>query len=246
MSLLCKIFPQQQKPSTLDQFSLVMNLHFSRLLQLGRWHFCPPICSDQNLIVILYSSLLLFHIQAINTSYHISLHKISQIQLFFSVSYGCYPVPHQHLCPYVIPRYCQCLSINSSLEHSQASLHTKSGITLFFEKDLATLLSDLPVDLHFTQEEIQTLQSLCSPTPSGSCCHSDPVFYSNPFCYSVSITQLFYSASCLRHTPPAPQPSFMFHVFYLGCLPQLVLSFGLLLLSGLCKNVISSWLLFHQ
>lgn len=48
------------------------------------------------------------------------------------------------------------VSLNASLEHHRLYYETKSRITLF-EKDLAALLCDLPMDLHFTQEEIQIL-----------------------------------------------------------------------------------------
>lgn len=66
----------------LGSLSFFMNLFFPRLLDLNIWQFCPSSCSGQNFIVILDSDHLIFHTHSINTSCHLSFHRISQIQSF--------------------------------------------------------------------------------------------------------------------------------------------------------------------
>lgn len=214
MSLLYKIFAQhQQKPSTRGQFSLFMNSSLGSSNSVDSNPVLPVAQSK-----IWQSPLTLFSLYSTSS-------PSAYLVTFLFIKYP----KSNHFSPPAWPLHCT-LPASLPICNSQilpeceqqhpfwsplilllnvTAYSTNLNLELPFLKKILPLC-DLPVDLHFIQEEIQILQSLQNPIPCGSCWCSDPIFYHNPFCHSLSLTQLSCSASCVKyvkHTLPAQRPS---------------------------------------
>lgn len=160
MSFSVEIFAKlQRKPSMLGYSFYSWTFSSPDCSVSSKWQFCPN-WSGQNFIIILDSSLLIFHIQSSSVSYGLSLYKYPR-PLFLPLAW---------LLPWswpVSPACIQCpgaasvcalasflVSLNSALKHSQSDPHTKSRNAVGKHHQRLCSISPL-VDLHVIQEEIR-------------------------------------------------------------------------------------------